>query len=32
VDWGVHITEMMYGAMVSSRTGRRYDMTTTLDW
>jgi predicted dehydrogenase len=32
VDWGAHVTEMMYGAMESARTGRRYDMTTTLDW
>jgi predicted dehydrogenase len=29
VEWGRHITEMMYGALVSSQTGRRYDMTTT---
>jgi len=32
VEWGLHITEMMAGAMESSRTGRRYEMTTTLDW
>ncbi len=31
VDWGLHITEMMAGAIESSETGRRYDMTTTLD-
>jgi predicted dehydrogenase len=31
-EWGLHITEMMHGALVSSETGRRYDMTTTLDW
>ncbi len=29
VEWGRHITEMMFGALESSRTGRRYDMTTT---
>ncbi len=29
VEYGRHITEMMYGALVSSDTGRRYDMTTT---
>lgn len=32
VDWGLHITEMMYGALESSRTGERYQMTTTLDY
>jgi len=32
VDWGLHITEMMAGALISSQTGRRYDMTTTLDY
>ncbi len=26
VDWGLHITEMMVGALESSRTGTRYDM------
>lgn len=31
VEWGLHITEMMAGAVESSRTGRRYDMTTTVD-
>ena len=31
VDWGLHITEMMAGAIESYTTGRRYDMTTTLD-
>ncbi|MBM4460468.1 MAG: Gfo/Idh/MocA family oxidoreductase [Chloroflexi bacterium] len=30
VEWGRHITEMMYGAVVSARTGKRYEMTTTL--
>ena len=30
VDWGMHITEMMAGAIESSRTGERYDMTTTV--
>jgi predicted dehydrogenase len=32
VDWGIHITEMMAGAIESSQTGKRYDMTTTLDY
>jgi hypothetical protein len=32
VDWGMHITEMMYGALESSRTGKRYEMSTTLDY
>ena len=32
VDWGLHITEMMAGALISSQTGARYDMTTTLDY
>ena len=30
VEWGRHITEMMAGAIVSARTGQRYEMTTTL--
>ncbi len=30
VEWGRHVTEMMVGAIASSRTGQRYDMTTTL--
>lgn len=30
VEWGRHITEMMLGVLESSRTGRRYGMTTTL--
>jgi predicted dehydrogenase len=30
VEWGRHITEMMYGAIESARTGQRYQMTTTL--
>ncbi len=29
VEFGRHVTEMMYGALESARTGRRYDMTTT---
>jgi len=29
VEFGRHITEMMYGALVSAETGRRYEMTTT---
>ena len=32
VEWGRHITEMMWGAIESSRTGRKYMMTTTIDW
>ncbi|QDU70577.1 Gfo/Idh/MocA family protein [Mucisphaera calidilacus] len=28
-SWGRHITEMMWGSLESSRTGRRYTMTTT---
>ena len=32
VDWGLHITEMMVGALVSSQTGCKYEMTTTLDY
>lgn len=28
-EWGRHITEMMYGSLVSSNEGRRYVMTTT---
>ncbi len=30
LEWGLHITEMMYGALESSRTGKRYEMTTRL--
>jgi hypothetical protein len=32
VAWGLHITEMMVGALESSQTGQRYEMTTTLDY
>jgi len=32
IEWGLHITEMMVGAQESSRTGVRYEMTTTLDY
>jgi predicted dehydrogenase len=32
VDWGLHITEMMAGAAESVTTGRRYEMTTKLDY
>lgn len=32
VDWGLHITEMMCGTLESSRTGCKYEMTTTLDY
>jgi predicted dehydrogenase len=31
VEWGRHITEMMAGALQSSRTGVRYAMTSTLE-
>ncbi len=31
VDWGLHITEMMAGALESARSGERYDMTTTVE-
>lgn len=30
VDWGLHITEMLCGAIESSKTGQRYRMTTTV--
>ena len=30
VDWGLHITEMMAGAVESYTSGKRYEMTTTL--
>ncbi len=30
LEWGLHITEMMWGALESSRTGQRYTMTTVL--
>jgi predicted dehydrogenase len=30
VEWGRHITEIMYAVLESNRTGRRYEMTTTL--
>jgi hypothetical protein len=30
LDWGLHLTEMMYGTEESARTGARYEMTTTL--
>ena len=30
VEWGRHITEMMYGAIQSSKTGQRYEMTTKI--
>lgn len=32
VEWGLHITEMMAGAIDSYTTGKRYEMTTTLDY
>ena len=31
VEWGLHITEIMAAAVESSRTGKRYEMTTTLE-
>lgn len=31
IDWGLHITEMMAGAVESFTSGKRYDMTTTLE-
>jgi hypothetical protein len=32
VEWGLHITEMMAGAVESYSSGKRYEMTTTLDY
>lgn len=32
VEWGLHITEMMAGALISSATGSKYAMTTTLNY
>ena len=32
VDWGLHITEMMWGALKSSEGGEVYRMTTSLDY
>jgi predicted dehydrogenase len=32
VDWGLHITEMMVGAVESSQTGEKFELTTTLDY
>ena len=32
VEWGLHITEMMAAAIQSSTTGKRYEMTTTLEY
>lgn len=32
VEWGLHITELMAGALESSRTGQEYEMITTLDY
>ena len=31
VEWGLHITEMMAGALISNETGQRYEMTTTIE-
>ena len=30
VEWGLHITEMMAGALLSSQSGKKYTLTTTL--
>ncbi len=32
LEWGLHITEMMVGAVESNRTGGKYEMRTTLDY
>jgi len=32
IDWGIHITEMMAGTLESSKTGKRYEMTSFLDY
>jgi predicted dehydrogenase len=32
LEWGLHITEMMAGALESARTGQVYQMTTGLDY
>lgn len=32
VDWGEHINEMLTGATESARTGKRYEMTTAVNW
>ena len=31
VEWGLHITEMMAGAVISAESGSAYEMTTTID-
>jgi len=31
-DWGAHINEMLSGAAESARTGKKYVMTTSVDW
>jgi predicted dehydrogenase len=31
IDWGLHITEMIAGALISSETGQRYEMTTMVE-
>lgn len=31
VDWGLHLTEMMFDAIESARTGEKYSMTISLD-
>lgn len=31
-DWGAHINEMLTGAQESAETGRKYVMTTQVDW
>jgi predicted dehydrogenase len=32
IEWGLHITEMMAGALESAKTGMVYEMTTVLDY
>ncbi|MHB9034995.1 MAG: Gfo/Idh/MocA family protein [Anaerolineae bacterium] len=32
LEWGLHITEMMTGAVESWQTGCRYELRTSLDW
>jgi len=31
-DWGLHITEMMVGAVISYTSGEKYKLTTSIDW
>ena len=32
VEWGRHVTEMLTGAVESARTGKRYEMTSSVDY